>query len=293
MKKKLEQDKLKKTIEATKKPSTSTTTPGDAEKKRKLSSNDSDVKRKKLESGKSDKKESSKNGSEKKPAAAHMEKSKSSISTAKTPQVKKEEKKSSSSTTEKLEKKDKDKKSSANRDLVEEEIFGLERMDKHNIVSAILRRWKYCLDDWPGEVPAQPPAGFIESHIPGLYVGASNLVLGQLKDMRPFIHGKTPSMESLLTYKAVALQELLLKGINKQLTILENVPGEEKLKASLRRELEKAQKLKVKKIERKYRAAVAMLGEGSKPKHEVIAATEETKELEETDTVVKDPIKAD
>ena len=131
-------------------------------------------------------------------------------------------------------------------------------MGKHNLVSAILRRWKYCLDSWPGEIKVQPPQGFIEAHVCGLYVGVANSVLGQLKDLRPYEDGKTPSMASLLSKKAIDLRDLLIKGIQNQLSVLTDTLQDQKLKEHLRRELQKAEKLKVKKIERKYQEALSV-----------------------------------
>jgi hypothetical protein len=144
-------------------------------------------------------------------------------------------------------------------EAVEESIYGLLRMDKHNLVSAILIRWKYCMDAWPGELETPIPMGFIEGHIPGFFVGVSNSVLGKMQDVRPFINGKTPSMGSLLTIKTVDLRDILINGIKKQMSFLSNSIEDQKLSKTLERELEKATKLKVKKIERKYLDAAKLM----------------------------------
>jgi len=227
---------------AAKPATTSATASASSEKKRKPTEDNSSAKKKSKPSEKHvEKKEKSE---EKKPAAS-----------------KKVDERNGSKAVEKKPKKETtDEKRAPSRDVAEENIFGLERMDKHNLVSAVLRRWKYCLDPWPGQLPPQPPHGYIEAHVPGLYVGVSNIHLGQLKDLRPFVNGKTPSMASLLAYKTSDLQQLLIKGINAQLSLLGNSPEDEKLKTKLRHELEKAHKLKVKKYERKYREALQAIG---------------------------------
>jgi hypothetical protein len=189
----------------------------------------------------------------------------------------KKEKSKTDSKRDESSKKERSSTKSAPRDSVvpaaaEENIFGLDRMDKHNLVSAVLRRWKYCLDHWPGQLPAEPPHGYIEAHVPGVYVGSSNLVLGQLKDMRPFLDCKTPSMASLLKYKAVELKDLLVKGINTQISLLGTSAEDSRLQSKLNHELEKAGKLKVKKIERKYREAVAALTGEVLPKQDKSSA---------------------
>ena len=107
------------------------------------------------------------------------------------------------------------------------------------------------MDDWPG--PVSPvPSGFMEGHIVGLYIGIDQSVFGQIQDVRPFVSGKTPSIESLLTVQAAELRDWLVKGITKQLG---EAPDE--LHDRLRRELESANKLKVKKIERRFMEAKA------------------------------------
>ena len=229
---------------------------GDAKDKKRPSNGGSDEPKKKKvkteeKSAEKPKKVESKS---EKPSSESKTPSKSS-----TPKPKESSSKSEKKEKPKKEAKD-DKKSLSNRVEVEETIIGLPRMEKHNIVSAVLRRWKYCLDSWPGELPKEPPAGYIEAHVPGLYVGSSNLVMGQLKDLRPFEERKTPSMTSLLSIKTVDLRDILIKGITEQMKHLGTGPEDEKLKAKLKHELEKAEKLKVKKIERKFREAMTAIG---------------------------------
>lgn len=138
----------------------------------------------------------------------------------------------------------------------EQKIFGLDRMDKHNVVSAILRRWNYCLDEWPSDLPSQPPKGFMAGHVKGLYVGQETSVFGQLKDVRPFTNGSTPSMKSLLSVKTAELREILMKGIEKQKLELGDTLEDRTLKDALDKEYDAADKLKYKKIERKYQEAL-------------------------------------
>jgi len=120
---------------------------------------------------------------------------------------------------------------------------------KHKLAIDILRRWTYCMPAWPGEVRPLPP-GFMEGHILGLYVGIEQSVFGQLQDVRPFVAGKTPSAESLLTVNASELRDWLVAGIEKQ---MKDAPAS--LRDKLRAELEHANKLKVKKIERRFTEA--------------------------------------
>lgn len=147
---------------------------------------------------------------------------------------------------------------SANTGGGEESIFGLERMDKHSLVTAILVRWKYCLaDDWPGELKPMTESDFIPAHVAGIYVRLSD---GKLIDLRNAPDGKTPSMGSLLTLKAQDLQKMLVAGLHKQLAL---ATEDKDMRDHLKREVERAEKLKIKKIERKYQEAVAGGGGGN------------------------------
>jgi len=271
MKKKLEAEKLAKSSSRANNHQSSS---NGSDKKRKNNNDDDKNEKKKPKLDKNDKKDKKDDKKDKKDKKAVPKKEekrevKKESRNDKSSDDKKDSqpKKDSSSKTKKESKpaaKDKKAGSSGRDFFVEETIFGLERMDKHHLVSAILRRWKYCLDNWPGEIKAQAPSGFIEGHVPGLFVGVANKVLGELKDLRPFEPKKTPSMESLLTYTATELKDILIKGINAQVALLGALPEDERLKKQLRRELEKAEKLKVKKIERKYQEAKDVLGKSTK-----------------------------
>ena len=151
----------------------------------------------------------------------------------------------------------------------------MERVKKHNLVVSLLRRWNYCMEDWPGNAVAPLEKGYIESHTKGVRVGIDPGVFGQLKDDRPKTMGKVPSMESLLTLHTSVLQGLVIKGIEKQ---LQDAP--EKLKEKLHRELEKVKDIKVNKTERYYQDALSRarkegtaVGAGATAKPPVAAAT--------------------
>jgi hypothetical protein len=139
-------------------------------------------------------------------------------------------------------------------------------------VTAILIRWKYCFD-WPGALKELENAeDFIPAHVNGLYVRVKD---GELRDLRPSVLGNTPSMSSLLSLKASELQAMLITGLKKQLELVQS-KSDKNLRDYLLNELKKAEKLKVKKIERKYQEALAAKkGSSGAPTTSAAAAKEE------------------
>jgi len=129
---------------------------------------------------------------------------------------------------------------------------------KHELAGEILKRWQYCLPPWPGEV-AKPERGYVECGIPGIHVGIAPEVLGEIKDVRDR-SGKAPILNVLLKFPTSELKEDLIKGIEKQMAILnENAKVNptswvEEVTAELQEDLKAARQFSVSAIDSEFRS---------------------------------------
>eukprot|EP00924_Labyrinthula_sp_SR-Ha-C_P001369 maker-scaffold_44-snap-gene-1.99-mRNA-1 protein AED:0.00 eAED:0.00 QI:53/1/1/1/1/1/3/35/242 len=140
---------------------------------------------------------------------------------------------------------------------------GIPLTEKHCVVHNILRRWNYCFQGEEvlkvvksGE-NAKAQNDIVQTGFKGLSVGFRGDLCGKVVDERQ-ITRLTPTLNNLLKLESEELKEYLIIGIKNQLkALVENRNKNpdsvlEKLVKELKKELEKAEKLKPDKIEKAF-----------------------------------------
>uniref|UniRef100_A0A7S2SQF0 Uncharacterized protein n=1 Tax=Mucochytrium quahogii TaxID=96639 RepID=A0A7S2SQF0_9STRA len=136
-------------------------------------------------------------------------------------------------------------------------------LEKQAIVEGILRRWTYCLPDWPDTSQiGGPPKGFVECGFPGLYIGVENDTLGEVIDRRDKENGCPPIQSTLLKLPTKELQSYLRYGIEKQIAHLEENKADHatsvyrETRAALLKESKQARAYNATKIDKEYKKSV-------------------------------------
>lgn len=136
--------------------------------------------------------------------------------------------------------------------------YGIKMTKKHLLVHDILVRWHYCLPEWPPKPDnIFEEEGYLETGFKGVFAGYRGNACGDIRDLRSSTL-LMPSLSNLINVPSEKLKELLLSGLEKQKQDLikhKHLNSEKnfnQVKTSIEKEIIRIGKLNPGTIERDY-----------------------------------------